>query len=67
MIIKLQRAIDPPDADVLIYDQRRTITQHVEMTPGLRKMFCDRYKVFAEAEMVDGVLIIGKQTSDRGW
>lgn len=48
MIFKVQRAIDPPDAEVLVYNEDRSIMGQFPMTEELLTWFGDKYKLYIE-------------------
>jgi hypothetical protein len=66
-VFKLQRALFPPDADVLAYDKWRRHQVTLPMSDELRRLFGDRVKVYCEAEPNGQGLTIGKRVADRGW
>ena len=66
-IFKLQRALFPPDADVLAYDEQHRHQVSLPMSDELRRLFSDRVKIYCEAEPNGRGLTIGKIVSDRGW
>jgi hypothetical protein len=66
-VFKLQRALFPPDADVLAYDERRRHEIVLPMTEQLRRLFGDRLKIYCEAEPNEQGLTVGKRVADRGW
>jgi hypothetical protein len=68
MIVKMQLALMPQDAPILVYDQYKRVHHTLPQTPTLRKMFAGRMKIYAEATMNrDGTLTIGRVVPDRGW
>jgi hypothetical protein len=67
MIVKLQRALMPPDGPVLGYDQRREHEIRMPMTRALSRLFGDEVKVFVDAEFCDGLLQIKRRVANQGW
>jgi hypothetical protein len=69
MIVKIQRPIFPPNADVLIYDRSRTVNQLRPLDAALRKLLGDAFKVYAHARLdPDAGLLLGdKLDNDPDW
>jgi hypothetical protein len=62
MIVKVQRALFPPDAEWLIYDRRRSFNILMHPTPELLEMMGDDPKGYFEAEPPKGRRPHGKAT-----
>lgn len=67
MIVKVQRAIWPPDSDALVYDKHRTFTIQVPFTRTLKKLFGPKLKIYCEAEKVGDEITIENVVPDRSW
>ncbi len=67
MIVKVQRPIYPADAPCLVYDKYRRFHAQVPMTPALRKLFGERFKIFCDVERKDDGLVFTKVVPDPGW
>lgn len=68
MIVKVQRAVWPPDEDVLVYDKGRTFTIQVPFTSVLEALFGPKLKIYCEAERTEaGGLTLKHVVPDRSW
>ena len=74
MIVKVQRALFPPDGEWLIYDQRRSFNILMRPTQELLEMMGDDPKAYFQAESPKGGRHGGKATikllhrvADRHW
>jgi len=62
MIVKVQRALYPPDAEWLIYDQRRSFNILMHPTQELLEMMGDDLKAYFQADPPKGLRHGGKAT-----
>lgn len=70
MIIKLQKPLFSThgDADVLVYDERRTFTAQVPLTRRLDAMFGVSVKMYCEARMTEKrSLVVSRRIDDQTW
>ncbi len=69
MIVKIQRPLssneDNPPA--LIYDKDKTVEIFVDFTPELREVLKDKVKVYCEAEMSHGEIVLTRVINDQPW
>lgn len=69
MIVKIQRPIttNAEEPKALIYDRDRTFNLMVPLE-GVRELFGTyQYKLYARAEIVDGILTIEGTVPDQDW
>jgi hypothetical protein len=67
MIVKMQRAQFPPDADVLVYDESRKFLVHMPFDKNVRKAFGKKAKIYANARINGKTLEILEVVSDQDW
>lgn len=69
MILKIQRPIvtTEPAPLMLIYNQDRSIDETLPMTEELFSLFGDEYKLYIEAEIVEGVMQIQRVVEEQSW
>lgn len=71
MIVKIQRAIYPPDHSVLVYDKRRKFTQHMPFTPEIREAMGDDVKAYfdvtIEKQGYEQVMVLLRRVDDCNW
>jgi hypothetical protein len=67
MIVKIQRALSPPDAAALAYSQDRKWQKFLPLTPALLQLFGDRVTIYADVEIVGQDMVIEKIVADRAW
>lgn len=66
MIVKLQRPVDRP-GPALAYSERHAWQKLLPMTPELLNLFGEKFKIYAEVEIVGPDMIIEKIIPDRAW
>lgn len=68
MIFKMQRALQPKDSSVLIYDQHRKYQSTLPITPILKGFFKEAEKIYIEGKIDNqGRLVIYKKVPDQPW
>lgn len=69
MIVKVQRPLSASEESppALIYDKERTIEIFVDFTPELREVLKGKSKVYCEAEMSQGEIVLTKVINDQPW
>ncbi len=69
MIVKVQRELTPnPDGSVLVYDEDKSFYQQLPMTKEIRAQFGKwQLKGHFDAQLIDGVIHLGKRVRDQGW
>ena len=67
MIVKVQRAIVPPDGPALIYDRERSFHCHAPMSPELSEMLDGDLKAYFEADLVGDQVVVGDRVEDQDW
>lgn len=66
--MKLQRPLTPGEDKVLCYDREREYVLHTPMTPALRTMFGDRYKIYASVKLLPGQRVhVDHVVGELGW
>ena len=68
-VFKIQRPVMHAGgpALMLLYNEDRSLTYQLPMTKALNKIFGERYKLFVEAQFVNGDFLIGNDVPDPGW
>jgi hypothetical protein len=67
MILKMQRALEPPDGPILVYNRSRKYNATLPMSPEFEAMFGDRVKIYVEAEQQGEDLHITDIVADQDW
>lgn len=69
MIYKLQRPLASSNGGqtVLAYTEGRKHLTELAMTPELRKLFGSSYKIYVDADVVKGKLVIKERVKDFKW
>ncbi len=69
MIVKIQKPLEsnqknPP---VFVYNEDRSYKTFVEFSERLRMTIGDREKIYCEAMIEDGYLLVIREVKDQGW
>lgn len=67
MIIKVQLALNDPNAPALVYNEDRSYEVHVPVTEPLEAMMRGRPKVFFHALMLHDELLITQEAPWQDW
>jgi len=65
-IVKVQRALFPPDGESLVYDKDKKHVQTIELPAAVRHKMGHDVKAFFEATWT-GTWLIYERTSDQSW
>lgn len=69
MIVKIQRPLgsSEPNPPALVYDQSRRYHAAVAMSADILAALDGRAKVYCEASVTAGKLVVGRRVDDQPW
>lgn len=67
MIVKVQRALFPPNAPALIYNKSRTVMQTRQLSKKDLAKFGEDMKAYFQAKHEDGKITLIKRNPDEDW
>lgn len=67
LVVKIQRPIEPPDGQGLIYTRDRSFMVTADINGALLELMGDRMKIYAEALVEGGDLVVVRVLGDQPW